>query len=140
MSTKSYLHKGILGCILLCISAVLPLAHIGNTQITLFPIFNDSPLPPSIWDWHNISAFAITYGIIIILSAYFYFRKNYLAVFVAGIILAIDSLFVLIGLWLTELNLPSASIPFSYSYGWLFILLGTTTIIFTGYKGWRMNM
>lgn len=126
---------GIIGSLLLISSGFFSLASIDSKIITIFPVFDNFEVGESIWFWRDISAFAITFPLIALVSLYFVIKENYVGLFVISGIAFGVMFFILISVWMaSEKSASIGGIDFSYDYGWIIILIGIALLIFDGFK------
>lgn len=127
---KKYL--GLLGILLLLVSSILPIALLNKDWITLIPIFDNFDLQGGIWEWRDISAFAATYPIILIIILFFLMKKNLkVALPLIGVLFFI-LFFVLVSLFMTSTKVENFhGVDFSFSFGWIIILIGLILLIYS---------
>lgn len=123
-------YFGFVGLVLLFISSILPIASLNADWITIFPIFNNFELQGRIWEWRDISTFAVTYPIILILITFFYIKNKSKVVLPLIGVLFFMLFFVLVSLWMTNVKVVDlAGYSFSFSFGWIVILIGLILLI-----------
>ncbi|MCX6149979.1 MAG: hypothetical protein NTX22_05575 [Ignavibacteriales bacterium] len=116
MKSKQYL--GILGLILLLIGGFIPIAKLNEEVISIFPVWNNIELQNGLWQWRDISFFAVTIVLIIFLTIYLLIVKKYLGFIVTGVL----SLFIILIIFIALLQVNSKvsgveGVSFSFSWG-----------------------
>lgn len=124
--SKYYLFGISVGSFLLF--AITPLMIINDMWITILPIFNNTVSDYKIWVWKDISAFALTHFLLIILSVIFATKRNKTGIKILSTVYLLNSLFILFVIWLSKLNAqPINEVNISYSFGWIFFIIGIIT-------------
>ncbi|MFA3781997.1 hypothetical protein ABRY23_02890 [Melioribacteraceae bacterium 4301-Me] len=129
-------HKltGLCGAFLLLFSTILPLSKMNGTNITILPLFNNFVIN-NVWEWINISAFAITYIISVVVCIWLIIEKKYVGIFISASAIAFVSLIIFMGILISKVNAsPDALNNFSISWGWIIILLGILLVYFSGFR------
>lgn len=124
------------GDILLLAGALIPIARLNGHSITFLPVWNNLVLDNGLWNWRDISFFAVTMLLLILLTAYFTWKKNYAGLMWTGVL----SLFIIVIVFMAILQINTKltgidEIMFSMSFlGWLILLAGSALVIYSGIK------
>lgn len=132
---KTYKLIGIIGILILIIVGFLPLAHLSDEVITIAPVYNNYDVAKSLWVWKDISAFAITYGLSLIVCFYL-LLKNYKPGYLISASLALIAImFIYFSVWLTSIKVAEfGNVEFKLCYAWIIFLIGFILIFFSGLK------
>jgi len=132
---KSFQLIGFAGAVILIIAAFVPLAEIGNDIITMFPIYDNAQAGAGIWVWKDISAFAVTYIITLLLSFFFIFKRWKAGALIVTSLNLAAAVFIYVAFWMTSVKAANyANMHFSYSINGLLILVGLTMLYYSGAK------
>ncbi|GJQ64040.1 MAG: hypothetical protein SCALA702_30930 [Melioribacteraceae bacterium] len=132
---KNYKIAGYSGVVLLLIFLFTPIASINDSAATILPVYDNVTIASGFWNWVDISAFAMTLAFIVPLSLYFVAKGKSLGVLITTTIAMISSLFILMAVWIADLNaVTDSGLNFHFSYGWLVLLLSLTSLYFSGSK------
>lgn len=123
---------GITGVCLIFLACFLPLAKLNDFIITIFPVWGNMFFQGGIWSWRDISFFAFTLALLIVLSAIFAFRKNYMGLLINSLLV----LFVILIIFVTLLQVQSkasvySNITFHIGWGWASLLPGAVLLLFS---------
>lgn len=120
---------------ILAISGIFPLASINEIPVTMLPIYENFSIGGEIWIWRNISAFVMTHYLALIVGIFLALKKNEIGIIVIGVIFLINTFFVLIAVWMSQLDADMyKDIAFSFEWGWIFILIGIGLTLYSGIK------
>ncbi len=132
---KTYQLIGLIGILILIICGFLPLAYLNDEIITITPIFDNYDVGDSLWVWKDISAFAVTYGITLLLCVYLLFKKLKPGYLISASLNLVVLLLIYFSVWLTSINSEDFSdVNFSFSYTILPVILGYALFYFSGIK------
>ena len=116
---------GIAGIIFFFIGAFIPLGYLNDYPMIIAPIVDFPSSVSEIWTWKDISAFAITYLIFIILSVYFLLKENHLWLQISAVIQIIISSLIFFSIWFVDLQtIDISKFAVDYGLGWVFIMGG----------------
>ncbi|MBU0558113.1 MAG: hypothetical protein KKG93_00760 [Bacteroidetes bacterium] len=122
--------------IMFVIAVLCPLANIDGENVYMIPMSSTSTI---LWDWTNISAFAITFLILLLVNLYFLFQNKFRYCAVLSILKIIISFPILIVVWILSLDAMDNNISFSYGSSWIFIFLALIISLFLLYKNRRKS-
>lgn len=132
---KNYKIAGYSGAVLLFIFMLTPIASINNHVATILPVYDNMTIESGFWNWVDISAFAMTLAIIVPLCIYFVAKGKSLGVLITTTIAMLSSLFILVAVWVADLNaVTDNTLSFHFSYGWIVLLLSLSALYFSGAK------
>ena len=120
--------------IMFVIAVLCSLANIDGENVYMIPMSSTSTI---LWDWTNISAFAITFLILLLVNLYFLFQNKFRYCAVLSILKIIISFPILIVVWILSLDATDNKISFSYGSSWIFIFLALIISLFLLYKNRR---
>ncbi len=124
---------GISGIILLIIGGISPIAKLNGAVISFFPIWDNFTLNDGLWNWRDISFFAVTGIILIFLSIWFLIKKKYAGLIVTGLLWLFISIIILfLTLDLKFKYEGFSEIAFNISWAWFVIFTGTLFMLITG--------
>lgn len=131
MKSKKYL--AIISLFLLLMGGILPSAKFNSDFISIFPVWNNFKLHGGLWQWSDISFFAVTLLFVIFLIIYLIATKKYKGLIIAGSL----SLFICLIIFVALLILSSKTIgvedvQFSYSWGLPIAVAGGLVSLFGG--------
>jgi hypothetical protein len=131
MKYKKYLALASL--FLLLIGGILPSAKFNSDIISIFPVWNNFQLHHGLWQWSDISFFAVTLLLVILLIIYLLVTKKFKGLIIAGSL----SLFVCLIIFVALLILSSKTagvedVRFSYSWGLPIVFAGGLASLFGG--------
>ena len=131
---------GIISGLLLIFSGILPIGKINTDVISIFPVYNNLDLGIGMWMWRDISAFAVSFGLLALLAIVFSLRKWELGNIITGVLLFIVSMFILFALWLAQLKtLKFSDVEFTFGIAWLFIVAGIGLLLFENIKEFKLK-
>lgn len=125
---------GYAGALLLLCGTMLPVASLNGHMISFIPLREDMTIEGGLWNWRDISFFAVTLLVLTVLSFYFTYRKKYPGLLFTGFL----SLFSIIIIFMTILQVKSKyagfdDIIFSLSSaGWIILIIAIGTLLFAG--------
>ncbi|MGE5402057.1 MAG: hypothetical protein ACM3S2_16795 [Ignavibacteriales bacterium] len=127
--------EGLLGSVILLIGGFVPIAVLQHGIITYFPVWGNLRLENGLWSWRDISFFAVTLGILGVVSFVFALRKKYSGLIFSGILSLFVSIIIFISIFFIKANLNvwAGDDSLRISWGWLFLLAGPLLIILGGY-------
>lgn len=132
---KTYQLIGLIGILFLIICGFLPLAYLDDSIISIYPVFNNMDVGNSLWVWKDISAFAVTYGISLLLCVYLLFRKLKPGYLIAASLNLVAILLIYFSVWLTSIRAEDFSTTdFIYGYTILLVIVGYVLLYFGGIK------
>jgi uncharacterized membrane protein len=111
--------------VVLFASAFVPLAKLGDSVITIFPVYDNFTIWNGLWEWRDISAFAVTYPVMLILILVFAVKEKSNVIKPLSGILFVLVFFILVSVLMTSTKVDGfEDLSFSFGYGWIVILLG----------------
>jgi len=117
--------------VVLFASAFVPLAKLGDSLITIFPVYDNLTIWNGLWEWRDISAFAITYPVMLILILVFAIKEKPKVIKPLTGILFVLVFFILVSVLMTSTKVDGfEDLTFSFGYGWIIILLGFGLLIY----------
>lgn len=132
---KSYHLIGLIGIILLLITGFLPLAYLNDGMITIFPFFNNFDVADSLWVWKDISAFAVTYAVTLILCIYLLYKNYKPGYLIAASLNLVVILFIYFTIWLASINANDFNdVVFSYGVSGVLLVIGYILYFYAGIK------
>lgn len=132
---KTYQLIGLIGILILIICGFLPLAYLSDDVITIVPIFNNFDIAESMWIWKDVSAFAFTYGITVLLCGYLLVKNYKPGYFISASLNIVVFLFIYFSIWLASVKVEEfGNVTFSYSAYGLLLVLGYALLFFAGAK------
>lgn len=138
---KISVRKGILGAVILFIAGFVPLAYVNESFITFYPVYGNTTLAGTAFAWRDISAFAVTFGITSLLSIFFLLKKQHVGIFIVISLNAVSSLFSLAGMAMLALRSSQLDdLNFSFSYGWIFVIIGIVFVILDGLRVRKLRL
>jgi len=131
MLIKKYFAS--VGLLFLIIGCFLPIAWLNEDVISIFPVWNNIKLHNGLWQWLDISFFAITIALIILINLYLILKNKYKGLIATGIL----SIFICIIIFAALLQVQSkvtgiSGITFSFSLGLIIIPAGGILSIISG--------
>lgn len=125
----------LIGVCLLFLACFLPLAKLNDFIISIFPIWNNTTFEAGIWNWRDISFFAVTMAVLVVLSSIFAFRKNYAGILISALLI----LFIIFIIFITVMQVQTkatvyANVSFHIGWGWLSLIIGVGLLLVTGFK------
>jgi hypothetical protein len=126
---------GILGALFILTGSIIPLANLNNNVITYLPVRDNFVLGNGLWQWRDISFFALTLFIIGILAVIFSIKKIFTGLMITGLV-ALFIIFILFAAifeikgQLLEVNGTHVYI----SWGWIILIMGSLLILAGGAK------
>lgn len=118
-------YFGLFGSLLILLGGFLPIASINEEMIVILPFFITTGDISGIWSWRDISAFALTYGILSILSPYFVINGKKTGIIITTSLTIICLIFILISLWMAGLKIEQIdALSLNFSLNWIVITLG----------------
>ena len=131
MKSKKYL--AVASLFLLLIGGILPSAKFNSDIISIFPVWNNFKLHNGLWQWSDISFFAVTLLLVIFLIIYLLVTKKYKGLIIAGALSLFVCLIVFVALLILRTKVIGVEdVQFSYSWGLPVILAGGIISIFGG--------
>ena len=131
---KTYQLIGLVGSLILIICGFLPLAYLNDQPITIYPVMDNS-IVENLWYWKDISAFAVTFGLTLLLNIYLVVRKYKPGYLISTSLGLAAFLFIYISIWLTSVKSNDFSdLTFSYSLWILLVIAGYVLVYFAGSK------
>lgn len=132
---KVYQLIGLIGILLLLICSFLPLAHLGDGVITIAPIFDNFDLEKSMWVWKDISAFAITVWITLVLCVFLSVKKYKPGFLISASLNLVAILFIYFSVWLTSIKVEEfGNVEFKLCYVWIILSIGYVLLYYSGLK------
>jgi len=124
---------GVTGIFLLSIACFLPLAKLNDFIISIIPVWSNYAYEGGIWNWRDISFFAVTLSILILLSLFFAFKKNFNGILITSLLV----LFVIFIIFITLLQVESkasvySNVHFQIGWGWVSLLPGAALLLRAG--------
>ena len=117
--------------VVLFASALVPLAKLGDSIITIFPVYDNFTILNGLWEWRDISAFAVTYPVMLILILVFAVKEKSNVIKPLSGILFVLVFFILVSVLMTSTKVDGfEDLSFSFGYGWIVILLGFGILIY----------
>lgn len=117
--------------VVLFASALVPLAKLGDSIITIFPVYDNFTILNGLWEWRDISAFAVTYPVMLILILVFAVKEKSNVIKPLTGILFVLVFFILVSVLMTSTKVDGfEDLSFSFGYGWIVILLGFGILIY----------
>lgn len=115
----------IIGIMLLIIGTLSPIAYLNNRIISIIPIWNNLIIEDGLWNWQDISFFAVTLVLVILVSLFFIYKKIYYGL----IFTAVLNFFTLVIIFAAILQIKSKyaaypEITMQWGWGWGLLLLG----------------
>ena len=132
---KSYQLIGLIGILILLVCAFLPMAYLDDIALTIYPVSENFDVAKSLWVWKDISAFAVTYGVTLVLCIYLLIKKYKPGYLIAASLNLVVLLFIYFSVWLTSIKSEDFSdVNFTYSFTILLVILGYVLFYFGGIK------
>lgn len=111
--------------VVLFASAFVPLAKLGDSVITIFPVYDNFTIWNGLWEWRDISAFAVTYPVMLILILVFAVKEKSNVIKPLTGILFVLVFFILVSVLMTSTKVDGfEDLYFAFGYGWIVILFG----------------
>lgn len=130
---KTYQLIGFIGILILITGGFLPLAYLNNDVITIFPLYDNFNLVNSLWVWKDISAFAVTFGITLLIGIYLLFKNLKPGYLIAVSLNLVVMLFIYFSVWLTSVNTHDFNnVLFNYSIFGLLLIIGYVSVFYAG--------
>lgn len=130
---KSRQIFGLSGIFLLLIACFFPLAKLNDFIITIFPVWDNSVFEAGIWTWRDISFFAFTMALLIVLSFIFAVKKNYTGLLITSLLIVFVTFIILITIFQVQSKASVYSnITFKIGWGWLLLLPGVILLLVSG--------
>lgn len=135
---KSKQILAILGSLFILLSSIIPLAKLDNRMITYLPVWNNFNIEQGLWQWRDISFFAVTLILASILSMIFSIKKLFTGLLFTGFI----SLFIIFILFMAIFEIKGRlvetnGVSFSFDWGWVILLAGIVMILLSGSKRFK---
>lgn len=132
---KTYKLIGIIGILILIIGGFLPLAHLGDDVITIAPVYDNYDVAISLWVWKDISAFAITYGLTLLICFYLLLKNYKPGYLISASLSLIAILFIYFSVWLTSIKVEEfGNVEFKLCYAWIIFIIGYVLMFYGGLK------
>ena len=126
---------GFAGLFILLLSGFCSLASINGIPVTILPLFDNFSIGGEIWLWRNISAFAMTHYLALIIGIILLLKNHRIGTIIVGVIFLINTFFILIAVWMSHLEADIYNdIVFAFEWGWLMILFGCGLFLYSGIK------
>ncbi|MGE5681917.1 MAG: hypothetical protein ACM34K_13640 [Bacillota bacterium] len=130
---KTNQMTAIAGIILLFAGELIPLAKLGDSFISVIPVWNNLSLYNGTWEWRDISFFAVTLFLLAIISIWFMAKKKYKGLVFTGFIALFSMLVIFIAIFFIHAKLlMPGDISYIISWGWLFLIPGAIFLIASG--------
>ena len=131
---KTYQLIGLVGILILIICGFLPLAYLNEQPITIYPV-SDNVMIGNLWYWKDIAAFAVTFGLSLLLNIYL-LVSNYKPGYLISTSLGLAAfIFLYISIWLTSVKSNDFSdLTFTYTLWILLVIAGYVLVYFAGSK------
>lgn len=124
-------YVGILGSLLIFAGGFLPIAFINEEMIVILPFFITPGEIANIWGWRDISAFAMTYGVLSLIFPYFLIKEKSFGIIITSSLTIVCIIFIWISLWMADLKIEQIdSLSLNYGISWLVIIFGLILILF----------
>lgn len=123
------------GLSLLTIACFLPLANLNEFIISILPVWDNRVYQFGFWNWRDISFFAVTLLLLIILSTVFTFKKNYTGILITSLLVSFVAVIIFVTVLQVQLKVSGYSnISFNLGWGWISLVPGIVLLITAALK------